>query len=245
MLKVRRNLSLDVSSSKALATSLDTCVVPGDPFFNTLIRILATRCMLSAEYFPSGTFSPPDYRHYGLATDIYTHFTSPIRRYADVVVHRQLAAAIGYEELNPSLRDRAGLEDVCKNINYRHRMGQFAGRASVEYFVGQSLKGKTQVEEAYVMRVLKNGFVVFVPRYFQSFSCVNGRFGLEGLVNMKDLAKVELPTEFLSEEYTIKIGKNKTKVAVFDRVVVSVEAMREESTGKQKVKMLLVEPKVE
>ena len=170
MLKVRRNLSLDVSSSKALATSLDACVVDGDPFFNTLIRILATRCMLSAEYFPSGTFSPPDFRHYGLATGIYTHFTSPIRRYADVVVHRQLAAAIGFEELHPSLRDRAGFEDVCRNINYRHRMGQMAGRASVEYFVGQSLKGKKQVEEAHVMRVLKNGFVVFVPRYsFQNF----------------------------------------------------------------------------
>jgi len=43
-------------------------------------------------------------------------------------------------------------------------MGQFAGRASVEYFVGQSLKGKRSEEEAYVMRVLKNGFVVFAPR---------------------------------------------------------------------------------
>ena len=108
-----------------------------------------------------------------------------------------------------------------------------AGRASVEYFVGQSLKGKTQVEEAYVMRVLKNGFVVFVPR-----------FGLEGLVNVKDLAKGEVSTEFLAEEYAIKIGKSGLKIAVFDKVVVSVEAVREESTGKQKVKILLVEPKV-
>jgi exosome complex exonuclease DIS3/RRP44 len=164
MLHFRRNISLDVSSSKALATSLDAAQVEGDPFFNTFVRILATRCMLSAEYFPSGTLSPPEFRHYGLATDIYTHFTSPIRRYADVVVHRQLAAAIGYENLHASLRDRSGMEGVCKNINYRHRMGQMAGRASVEYFVGQSLKGKKSVEEAYIMRVLKNGFVVFVPR---------------------------------------------------------------------------------
>jgi len=233
MLKVRRGLSLDVSSSKALATSLDQCIIPNDPFFNTLVRILATRCMLSAEYFPSGTFSVPDFRHYGLATDIYTHFTSPIRRYADIVVHRQLAAAINYETLDPSLRDRNGLEEACRNINYRHRMGQMAGRASVEYFVGQSLKGKKQVEEAYVMRVLKNGFVVFVPR-----------FGLEGLVTVKDLSKREVPTEFLVEEYTIKIGKTGTKIAVFDKVVVSVEAIREESTGKQKVKMLLIKPEI-
>ena len=165
MLKIRRNLFLDVSSSKSLAQSLDLCTIPNEPFFNTLIRILATRCMLSAEYFPSGSYSQPDFRHYGLATDIYTHFTSPIRRYADIIVHRQLSAAIGFEELHTSLRDRGGLEDVCRNINYRHRMGQMAGRASVEYFVGQSLKGKKSTEDAYVMRVLKNGFVVFVPRY--------------------------------------------------------------------------------
>jgi S1 domain len=67
---------------------------------------------------------------------------------------------------------------------------------------------------------------------------------LEGLVNVKDLSKVEVPTEFLAEEYAIKIGKMGTRIAVFDRVVVSVEAVREESTGKQKVKMLLVEPEI-
>ena len=73
---------------------------------------------------------------------------------------------------------------------------------------------------------------------------VDSRFGLEGLVNIKDLGKVEIPTEFLGEEYAIKIGKEGTKIAAFDRVVVSVEAVREEATGKQKVKMLLVEPTI-
>jgi exosome complex exonuclease DIS3/RRP44 len=161
MLKVLRGMELDVSSSKSLADSLDTCIIPEDSFFNTLIRILATRCMLSAEYFPSGTFSPPDFRHYGLATEIYTHFTSPIRRYADIIVHRQLSSAISYENYTMT---KSVMSEICKNINYRHRMGQFAGRASVEYFVGQSLKGKKSVEKAYIMRILKNGFVVFVPR---------------------------------------------------------------------------------
>jgi hypothetical protein len=74
--------------------------------------------------------------------------------------------------------------------------------------------------------------------------CIDGRFGLEGLVNVKDLSKTEIPTEFLAEEYAIKLGKTATKIAVFDKVVVSVEAVREESTGRQKVKMLLVEPEI-
>lgn len=53
-----------------------------DPYFNKLVRILTTRCMTQAVYFPSGQLTPPDFYHYGLAAPLYTHFTSPIRRYA-------------------------------------------------------------------------------------------------------------------------------------------------------------------
>lgn len=67
---------------QALAESLDKAVRADDPYYNTLIRILATRCMMQAVYFSSGQHAESEYLHYGLAAPLYTHFTSPIRRHA-------------------------------------------------------------------------------------------------------------------------------------------------------------------
>ncbi|PNS21076.1 Exosome complex exonuclease dis3 [Sphaceloma murrayae] len=232
-LRIKKNMELRTESSKALADSLDTCVDGSQPFFNTLVRILATRCMMSAEYFVSGTQSYPEFRHYGLASEIYTHFTSPIRRYADLEAHRQLAAAIEYEALDASLLSKQKLEAVCKNINVRHRNAQMAGRASVEYYVGQALKGRVIDEEAFVMRVFSNGFVVFVPR-----------FGIEGLIRLRDLApqgEQEPAGDFDAEQYVLEVSGSRTaKIELFDKVTVRISDEAEESTGKRKVKLALL-----
>ncbi|PHH50156.1 Exosome complex exonuclease DIS3 [Ceratocystis fimbriata CBS 114723] len=229
-LRVKKGMELRVDSSKALAESLDSCVDPANPFFNTLVRILATRCMMSAEYFCAGTQAYPEFRHYGLASEIYTHFTSPIRRYADLVAHRQLAAAIEYEPVHPSLRSRGKLEAVCKNINVRHRNAQMAGRASIAYYVGQALKGRAVDEEGYVMRIFSNGFVVFVPR-----------FGIEGLVRLRDLAEPEPEADFDADNYTLTVrGSRQLKVELFQVVKVRVSDSKDEATGKRGVKLELL-----
>ncbi len=57
---------LDISTSKALAVSLDRAVRPEDPFFNKLLRILSTRCMMPAQYFCSGELPKDQWHHYGL-----------------------------------------------------------------------------------------------------------------------------------------------------------------------------------
>lgn len=230
-LKVKRGLELHTESSKAVADSLDACTDPAEPFFNTLVRIMATRCMMSAEYFCSGTQAYPDFRHYGLASEIYTHFTSPIRRYADLVAHRQLAAAIDYEQLDASLHSKSKLEGVCKNINVRHRNAQMAGRASIEYYVGQALKGRVVDEEGFVMKVFSNGFVVFVPR-----------FGIEGLIRLRDLATPEPEALFDAERYLLRTeGSRKVRVELFEKVKVRISDVKEESTGKRKIRLELVD----
>ncbi|XPS75166.1 exosome catalytic subunit dis3 [Ascochyta lentis] len=229
-LKVKKGLELRSDSSGAVADSLDQCVDPNNPFFNTLVRIMATRCMMSAEYFCAGTQAYPEFRHYGLASEIYTHFTSPIRRYADLEAHRQLAAAIEYEQLDNSLHSKAKLEAVCKNINVRHRNAQMAGRASIEYYVGQALKGKDLEEEGFIMKIFSNGFVVFVPR-----------FGIESLIRLRDLATPEPDAEFDADNYQLNIkGELNRSVELFEKVMVRITDEMEESTGKRKVKLTLV-----
>ncbi|KAI9371447.1 hypothetical protein BJX61DRAFT_543636 [Aspergillus egyptiacus] len=270
-LSKKRDMRLDVSSSRNLADSLDRCTDPANPFFNTLVRILATRCMTSAEYFCAGAHAESEFRHYGLASPIYTHFTSPIRRYADLLVHRQLAAAINYEGEDgrapiEGTITRNRLEDICRNINYRHRNAQYAGRASIEYYVGQALKARSETlaakgvdtgieEDGYVMRVFENGVVVFVPR-----------FGIEGVVRLEDFVlpgdsasrsaeeRRELVTrresDFDPEEYTLRVrekghgeDERAMNVELFQRVQVNVSSVKEESgrgVGKRRVRILIL-----
>ncbi|KAL2522031.1 ribonuclease II family protein [Forsythia ovata] len=163
-------LFLDVTSSKALADSLDRAV-GDDPYFNKLIRILATRCMTQAVYFCSGDLSPAEFSHYGLAAPLYTHFTSPIRRYADVIVHRLLAASLGITKLPDIFQNRPQLTSTADNLNYRHRNAQMASRASVELHTLVYFRKMPTDAEARIVKLRSNGFIVFVPK-----------FGIEGPV---------------------------------------------------------------
>ncbi|OIT26942.1 PREDICTED: exosome complex exonuclease RRP44 homolog A [Nicotiana attenuata] len=186
-------LSLDVTSSKALADSLDRAV-GDDPYFNKLIRILATRCMTQAVYFCSGDLSPPEYIHYGLASPLYTHFTSPIRRYADVIVHRLLAASLGIYKLPGVFQDRPKLTSISDNLNYRHRNAQMASRASVELHTLVFFRKRPTDTEARIVKIRSNGFIVFVPKY-----------GIEGPVYLT--SKGENAGEWLVDEKQQRIRK--------------------------------------
>ncbi|MDR2853821.1 MAG: ribonuclease R, partial [Prevotellaceae bacterium] len=96
--------------------------VQGKPEQN-LVEVLAVRSMAKALY------STQNIGHYGLAFDYYTHFTSPIRRYPDMMVHRLLAL---YDTGGASV-DATEYEDYCKHSSEMEQLAANAERASIKY----------------------------------------------------------------------------------------------------------------
>ena len=88
-----------------------------------MLEPIAIRTMAKAEY------TPDNIGHYGLAFEYYTHFTSPIRRYSDVLSHRILE-----KNLNEITRFKKDvLADQCKHISAQERKAMTAERESIKY----------------------------------------------------------------------------------------------------------------
>uniref|UniRef100_A0A8P4GG87 Exosome complex exonuclease RRP44 n=1 Tax=Dicentrarchus labrax TaxID=13489 RepID=A0A8P4GG87_DICLA len=222
-----KNVEIHTDSAKALADSLDGAKVDGFPYFNTLLRILATRCMMQAVYFCSGMDS--DFHHYGLASPIYTHFTSPIRRYADIIVHRLLAVAIAADSTYPDLMDKHKQSALANNLNYRHKMSQYAQRASVAFHTQLFFKSRGILNEAgYVLFVRKNAIIVLIPK-----------FGLEGTVFFDTKDKAAPNLVFDEEGPTLKVEQH--NFCIFDKVKVTI-SLDASNIQHQKIRMALIDP---
>ena len=79
--------NIDITSSGTIMKSLESI---HDPIIKKILELLSRKATVKAKYFCAGMLDIAKYQHYALSVPLYTHFTSPIRRYADVLVHRQL-----------------------------------------------------------------------------------------------------------------------------------------------------------
>ncbi|MED6257595.1 DIS3 mitotic control [Ataeniobius toweri] len=169
-----RGFAMDTRTNKALADSLDRAVDPQDPLVNRLLRMMATQAMSQAVYFSTGAQPEDQFYHYGLALDRYTHFTSPIRRYADMVVHRLLTAALQVEQGAEPAKTPAGnkdVEELAEHINNKNRAAQRAQNLSIGLFQCLFFKERDPeinprcVADGIIYAIRDNGVLVFIPEY--------------------------------------------------------------------------------
>ncbi|MVM29396.1 ribonuclease R [Spirosoma sp. HMF4905] len=167
-----------------------------------MLQQLAVRTMSKARY------STEDLGHFGLAFKRYSHFTSPIRRYPDMMAHRLLQHYL--DKGKPV--DREEYEEKCRHASERERMASEAERASIKYKQVEfmSRMAPDQVFEGVISGVTEFGIFVEITEN----SC-------EGLVRMQDLSDDYY--EFDKDNYRI-IGQRHKKMYTFgDPVVVKVK----------------------
>ncbi|KAM3605193.1 uncharacterized protein V6R79_022077 [Siganus canaliculatus] len=160
-------IEIDLSSAGALHKSLNATL--GDDEYSTarkeVLTHMCSRPMQMASYFCSGVIQEEQFfKHYALNVPLYTHFTSPIRRYADIVVHRLLAYSLS---CGPKLRlSTEEVEKQASHCNDKKTVSKRVQELSSELFFGVFVKECGPLDsEAMVMGVLDQSFDVLVLRY--------------------------------------------------------------------------------
>ena len=168
MARAAHGFHIDAKSSKSLQQSLSRL---GRECRDELVIQCITEMLMTpmkpAEYLAAGEVEEVGWRHFALNIPYYTHFTSPIRRYADVIVHRLLQATLDNDN-NTSVCEfgmkQDEIQSVCDHCNDKKMASKTAQDRSDRVFLAIYLKRKPlRSTLGVVLSVGEKTFTVFVP----------------------------------------------------------------------------------
>jgi ribonuclease R len=159
---------MNLQTPKEIANSMNRVLadVSGKREEN-MVELLAIRTMSKAKY------TIENIGHYGLGFNYYSHFTSPIRRWPDVMVHRLLQRYLDGEKVT----EKEAIEEQCKHSSAMEKLSTDAERSSIKYMQVKYLMGKVGQEFMGSVSGVTD-FGMFIE--LKESLC-------EGLVSMRDL----------------------------------------------------------
>ncbi|KAJ8086695.1 Translational repressor [Marasmius tenuissimus] len=163
----RLGYMIDPTSASSIMRSFQDVKDPGA---RRILELLSFKATQRAKYFCAGMLDIAKYHHYALNVPLYTHFTSPIRRYADVLVHRQLESILQGGADPKFTMDRDAVAKVAQQCNIKRDSANLAQEQSTHLYLCVLISDLTQrygpvIRQAKVVGVLDAAFDVLVPEF--------------------------------------------------------------------------------
>jgi len=188
--------------------------------FDSAMSLRVVKIMQLAKYKCIGAVDGSDYSHYALAVPLYTHFTSPIRRMADLVVHRQLSAALGDStDVDTSEYDQGTLAAQAEMCNKRKSNAKSCGEEGSEVYMWAFIKSKSAeqefIMEGIIVDLVEHGFEVLI---LQTGSVIRCYYGEMEIVKWEE--KTEKSVKCVKIDWAMDqqpLGRNKMRQPVPSR----------------------------
>lgn len=187
------DVEVDLSTPRSLQRTLNDIRSRADREASLAAESLLMKVMKNAEYFVVGTSHSTTWAHYALAIPYYTHFTSPIRRYADDIVHRLLTDALSEEQTgarDPVLGTKMDLSELVKlagHCNLRKRSAKDAEDRCDRVYMSIYLKEHPMIETGIVIGMGKKSFTLLICRFgIEVRMFVDEMHGVESQYNERD-----------------------------------------------------------